>query len=117
MFECFDILLNGSKNFGDLFLGYVKRWNDNPVFFLLTQFNFIFLTFCIFTLGISSFIIVGLYFLYALDVGYKIYISDKISKNQISDELDFMLKNNIEIDKKFRILFSICVSIVFYLGL
>lgn len=98
-------------------MGYVRRWSETPILFLFTQFNFIYLSFCIFALNLQSFIIISLYFLYIIDAIYKVYIATKISKNEISEELQIMLKSNIKIDLKMRILFSLSLATIFYLGL
>ncbi|NLY04427.1 MAG: hypothetical protein GXZ15_06315 [Campylobacter sp.] len=115
--ELLDVFLNKATNFKDLVYGYVTRWQKSKILFFATQFTFIYLNFIVFTLDKQSFWIVTLYILYGLDVAYKVYLSEKISKNTLSDDLKQILKFNIKIPFEFRLLISLSMSIILYMGL
>ncbi|CZE47121.1 hypothetical protein [Campylobacter geochelonis] len=116
LFEICDMVLNPSTSFKELVFGYARRWAKSKAFFLLTQFNFIFLTFCVFGLNLQSTIIIFLYLFYALDSAYKIYLSDKIVKDELNDELKMLLNGDIRITLWQRALLSLGVALLFFMG-
>lgn len=116
-FEFLDLMLNKSTAFSDLIIGYIRRWIQTPIIFFLTQFNFIYLSFCIFYLNNHSFAIVSLYLLYFSDTVLKIVIASKVNQNKVDSELLKILNNDMKIKIHYRILFSICVSLVFFIGI
>lgn len=117
IFECCDIALNRSVKFKDLVYGYAIRWAKNPILFLFTQFNFLFLSFCIFGLEIRSGILYILYTLYFFDSCYKVYLSQKIINDELSRDLEFMLNSGYEIQIWQRFIFSLSMSAIFYLSI
>lgn len=117
IFECLDIFLNKSENLQALILSYAKRWQKSPLLFLLTQFNFLFLSFCVFYLNLQRYLMLTLYFLYGLDCLYKIYLCSKISKNEVDDDLKLFLSLDIKIPLQTRLIFSLSVSLLFYLAI
>ncbi|PSM52281.1 putative membrane protein [Campylobacter blaseri] len=117
IFECLDVALNNSTKFKDLIYGYARRWAKNPIFFLLTQFNFLFLSFCIFGLGINSGLLYLLYLLYMFDSGYKVYLSHNVINNNLNKDLEMLLNSGYTIEIWQRFLFAFCMSGVFYLSL
>lgn len=112
--EILDINLNKSTNFGNLIAGYALRWRRSKILFFITQFTFIYLSFLVFALGIQSFLVVSLYLLYAIDVAYKVYISDMVLKDRLDTTLRDML--HLEIPLNFRIILSFSMAILLYLG-
>ena len=117
IFECLDIFLNKSENLQGLILSYVKKWQKSPFLFLTTQFNFLFLSFCIFCLNLKSPILITLYFLYLIDSLCKAYFCAKISKGELKDDIKFFLSNDVKIPLQTRFIFSLSVTFLFYLGL
>ena len=117
IFECLDIFLNKSENLQGLILSYAKKWQKSPFLFLITQFNFLFLSFCIFCLNLKSPILITLYFLYLFDSLCKAYICEKISKGELRDDIKFFLSNDVKIPLQTRFIFSLSVTFLFYLGL
>lgn len=117
IFECLDIFLNKSENLQGLILSYAKKWQKSPFLFLITQFNFLFLSFCIFCLNLKSPILITLYFLYLFDSLCKAYFCAKISKGELKDDIKFFLSSDVRIPLKTRFIFSLSVTFLFYLGL
>lgn len=117
IFECLDIFLNKSENLQGLILSYAKKWQKSPFLFLTTQFNFLFLSFCIFCLNLKSPILITLYFLYLFDSLCKAYFCAKISKGELRDDIKFFLSNDVKIPLQTRFIFSLSVTFLFYLGL
>lgn len=117
IFECLDIFLNKSENLQGLILSYAKKWQKSPFLFLITQFNFLFLSFCIFCLNLKSPILIILYFLYLFDSLCKAYFCAKISKGELKDDIKFFLSSDVRIPLKTRFIFSLSVTFLFYLGL
>lgn len=117
IFECLDIFLNKSENLQGLILSYAKKWQKSPFLFLTTQFNFLFLSFCIFCLNLKSPILITLYFLYLFDSLCKAYFCAKISKGELKDDIKFFLSSDVRIPLQTRFIFSLSVSFLFYLGL
>ena len=117
IFECFDIFLNKSENLQGLILSCAKKWQKSPFLFLITQFNFLFLSFCIFCLNLKSPILITLYFLYLFDSLCKAYFCAKISKGELRDDIKFFLSNDVKIPLQTRFIFSLSVTFLFYLGL
>lgn len=117
IFECLDIFLNKSENLQGLILSYAKKWQKSPFLFLITQFNFLFLSFCIFCLNLKSPILIILYFLYLFDSLCKAYFCAKISKGELKDDIKFFLSSDVRIPLKTRFVFSLSVTFLFYLGL
>lgn len=117
IFECLDIFLNKSENLQGLILSYAKKWQKSPFLFLTTQFNFLFLSFCIFCLNLKSPILITLYFLYLFDSLCKAYFCAKISKGELKDDIKFFLSNEVKIPLQTRFIFSLSVTFLFYLGL
>lgn len=117
IFECLDIFLNKSDNLQGLILSYVKKWQKSPFLFLIAQFNFLFLSFCIFCLNLKSPILITLYFLYLFDSLCKVYFCAKISKGELKEDIKFFLSNDVKIPLQTRFIFSLSVTFLFYLGL
>ncbi len=117
IFECLDIFLNKSENLQGLILSYAKKWQKSPFLFLTTQFNFLFLSFCIFCLNLKSPILITLYFLYLFDSLCKAYFCAKISKGELKDDIKFFLSSDVRIPLQTRFIFSLSVTFLFYLGL
>ena len=117
IFECLDIFLNKSENLQGLILSYAKKWQKSPFLFLITQFNFLFLSFCIFCLNLKSPILITLYFLYLFDSLCKVYFCAKISKGELKDDIKFFLSSDVRIPLQTRFIFSLSVTFLFYLGL
>lgn len=117
IFECLDIFLNKSENLQGLILSYAKKWQKSPFLFLTTQFNFLFLSFCIFCLNLKSPILITLYFLYLFDSLCKAYFCAKIYKGELNDDIKFFLSNDVKIPLQTRFIFSLSVTFLFYLGL
>ncbi|MCZ6133300.1 hypothetical protein [Campylobacter ureolyticus] len=117
IFECLDIFLNKSENLQGLILSYAKKWQKSPFLFLITQFNFLFLSFFIFCLNLKSPILITLYFLYLFDSLCKAYFCAKISKGELNDDIKFFLSNEVKIPFQTRFIFSLSVTFLFYLGL
>lgn len=117
IFECLDIFLNKSDNLQGLILSYVKKWQKSPFLFLIAQFNFLFLSFCIFCLNLKSPILITLYFLYLFDSLCKVYFCAKISKGELKEDIKFFLSSDVRIPFQTRFIFSLSVTFLFYLGL
>ncbi|MCR8699844.1 hypothetical protein CUREO4125_05570 [Campylobacter ureolyticus] len=117
IFECLDIFLNKSENLQGLILSYAKKWQKSPFLFLITQFNFLFLSFCIFCLNLKSPVLITLYFLYLFDSLCKAYFCAKTSKGELNDDIKFFLSNEVKIPLQTRFIFSLSVTFLFYLGL
>ncbi|MCZ6155282.1 hypothetical protein O6B72_00410 [Campylobacter ureolyticus] len=117
IFECLDIFLNKSENLQGLILSYAKKWQKSPFLFLTIQFNFLFLSFCIFCLNLKSPILITLYFLYLFDSLCKAYFCAKISKGELKDDIKFFLSSDVRIPLQTRFIFSLSVTFLFYLGL
>ncbi|STA69851.1 Uncharacterised protein [Campylobacter ureolyticus] len=113
----FRYFLNKSENLQGLILSYAKKWQKSPFLFLITQFNFLFLSFCIFCLNLKSPILITLYFLYLFDSLCKAYFCAKISKGELNDDIKFFLSNEVKIPFQTRFIFSLSVTFLFYLGL
>ena len=111
-FEFCDIALNPQTEFKSLVNSYIARYRKSAILFFITQFNFLFLSFCIFYLGIYALFV--LYAFYILDLLTKlIFIKNSLSNDQNS-EFNQMLEMNFKFSKTQRILISLACSAIFF---
>lgn len=113
--ELFDIYLNNKSNLLDILLSYFIRFKRSQILFFITQFNFIFLNFCVFALGIDNFSMVCLCVCYWVDCLIKIYYIHKFS-NKI-EFVKLISLRSIHISLYQRIFISFVSSLCFYSSL
>lgn len=113
--ELLDIYLNNQSNLLNLMLSYFLRFKRSIFLFFITQFNFIFLTFCIFYLNITNSSMLGIWICYLADVFVKIYFIKKFS-NGIELKKVYALKA-INLTPTSRVIISFIMSICFYYSL
>ena len=112
LFECCDIALNPQNSFAELVNSYIQRYKKSPILFFATQFNFLFLSFCIFYLNKTALFV--LYAFYILDLLTKlVFIKNSLDvKNDA--KFDEILNSNLQISKKIRICVSLACAATFF---
>lgn len=111
-FEFCDIALNPQTDFKSLVNSYIARYQKSPFLFFATQFNFLFLTFCIFYFGIYALFV--LYAFYVLDLLTKLIFIKNSFSNDENSEINQMLDMNFKFTKMQRIFISLACSAVFF---
>lgn len=111
--EILDIYFNHKNNVSEMLDGYVQKFKQNSVLFFAMQFNFIFLTFCVFYLQIGTLFILLIF--YFLDVISKIVFIKKIENNDLDDETKRILDNGMEIPLYVRFGLSFMMCYLFYI--
>lgn len=112
-FEFCDFWLNKQNNIKDLIYSYVSRYAKSKILFFVTQFNFIYLSFCVFYLGFNSLLI--LYLLYVADVLTKlVFIKNILYENNPKSTVYDILNTNLQILPRHRIIVSSAGGILFF---
>ncbi|MBO7475881.1 MAG: hypothetical protein J6T36_02995, partial [Campylobacter sp.] len=88
------------------------RYQKSPFLFFATQFNFLFLTFCIFYFGIYALFV--LYAFYVLDLLTKLIFIKNSFSNDENSEINQMLDMNFKFTKMQRIFILLACSAVFF---
>lgn len=110
-FEFCDFCLNPQNNLKDLIYSSVSRYAKSKILFFMTQFNFIYLSFCIFYLGFNA--LLFLYLLYVADIITKlIFVKNILGENNA--KFDDFLNSDIKILPRHRILVSLAAGIIFF---
>ncbi|MCI6989449.1 MAG: hypothetical protein MR902_07820 [Campylobacter sp.] len=108
--------MNRSSNAKELLFCYLARFCQNPLWFFVSNFNFWLISFCVFYLKFSGFMMLTLYFLYGADIVYKLYLYKRLRNDKFDNELLSVLEKT-PISSLYRMLFSLITTGMFYLGI
>lgn len=117
LLELFEFFWQKGNSLKDYMQSLLNAFQKSTILFICLHPSFFFVLFCIFALNIKSPFLLAIGGLKFFDIGFKIYILDRVSKGMPLGIYKDMFNENINISNMSKILSSAFYVFLFYLAI